>query len=350
MAFTMFSGFSITVLLLLLLVISITTSISNLASWAQVNKDIIASDVESAQFVIYENSTFGIRIEFPKQWEFEVPDNISENPLRVVYFYNNPDDLFGDFVIEIEKLGSPDNIGDYVANTIKQYRQNDDEFKLLTMSMNNKLGGLQAYSILYSERYNSTSTLKTLEVGTIRGSQVYFIQYYAFADQFDRNLPIAKKMINSIEFINAGYGKSFTSYGPVNSDHQHATFAVVLNNSTIDFSQEKYQLQIPLIHVENGDGKTIHRHASNIPFLHFLNSLGMNIISDCFILDNGTKHCSNDNVKLKFFLNGNQVNSISNYVIGQGDEILVIYGNDLPGKINSRLVMLNPSIKPLFPH
>ena len=156
------------------------------------------------QYVIYENSTFGVRIEFPRQWEFEVADNLSENPLRVVYFYNNPDDLLGDFVME-----SQDSIGDYVANTINQYSQNAPEFKLLSMSMNDKLGGLRAYSI--SERYNSTSTLKTLEVGTIRGSQVYFIQYYALADHFERNLPVAKKMINSVEFINAGYGQSSQS-------------------------------------------------------------------------------------------------------------------------------------------
>ena len=349
MVFATLSGFSVLILLTLSVIIVITSSVSNLAAWAQLNKDTTLSDGETLQYVIYENSTFGVRIEFPRQWEFEVADNLSENPLRVVYFYNNPDDLLGDFVMEIEKLGSQDSIGDYVANTINQYSQNAPEFKLLSMSMNDKLGGLRAYSILYSERYNSTSTLKTFEVGTIRGSQVYFIQYYALADHFERNLPVAKKMINSVEFINAGYGQSSQSYGPLNSDHQHATFAIVLNNSTVDFSQEKYQLQNPLIHVENRDGKTIHRHASNIPFLHFLNSLGMNIIRECFILDNGTKYCGNDKAKLKFFLNGNEVSSISNHVIRQGDEILVIYGNDSPRDINNRLVMLNPSIKPLFP-
>ncbi|MEP6575400.1 MAG: hypothetical protein ABJB85_03110 [Nitrososphaerota archaeon] len=57
-------------------------------------------------------------------------------------------------MIEIEKLGSLDSVGDYVANTINQYSQNAPEFKLLSMSMNDKLGGLRAYSILYSERYN----------------------------------------------------------------------------------------------------------------------------------------------------------------------------------------------------
>lgn len=165
------------ILLTIFVIIAVTPSVGNLATWAQENKDVTASDGESLQYVIYENSAFGIRIEFPRQWEFEVPDNLSENPLRVVYFYNNPADLLGDFVIEIEKLGSLDCVGDYVANPINQYSQNALEFKLLSMSMNDKLGGLRAFSILYSERYNSTSFLKTLEVGTIRGSQVYFIQY-----------------------------------------------------------------------------------------------------------------------------------------------------------------------------
>jgi hypothetical protein len=93
----------------------------------------------------------------------------------------------------------------------------------------------------------------------------------------------------------------------------------------------------------------MHRHASNIPFLHFLNSLGMNIICDTFILDNGTKYCGDDKAKLKFFLNGNQVSSISIYVTRQEDEIIVIFGNDSPRDINNRVVMLNPSIKALFP-
>jgi len=63
-------------------------------------------------------------------------------------------------------------------------------------------------------------------------------------------------------------------YGPLNSDHQHATFAIVLNNSTVDFSQEKYQLQNPLIHVENRDGITIHRHASKYVIFILSEQLG----------------------------------------------------------------------------
>jgi hypothetical protein len=54
-------------------------------------------------------------------------------------------------------------------------------------------------------------------------------------------------------------------------------------------------------------------------------------------------------MKLTFYLNGQQLISINNYVVKNGDEILVLYGNDSLPKIRDRLVMLNQAIKQLFP-
>ena len=105
---------------------------------------------------------------------------------------------------------------EYVTDTVHQYSSYDG-FKLILLSVNSTLGGLRAYFILYTQNYNSTLNLTTLEVGTIRGNLVYFIEYYAFDEQFNQNLPIAKKMIDSVEFINSGYGQSNLTYGPPNS-------------------------------------------------------------------------------------------------------------------------------------
>lgn len=74
----------------------------------------------------------------------------------------------------------------------------------------------------------------------------------------------------------------------------------------------------------------------------------MNIIDNCYVLDNETKYCSNNKMKLTFYLNGQQVNSINDYVVRNGDEILILYGNDSLPKIRDRLIMLNQAIKPLF--
>jgi hypothetical protein len=130
------------------------------------------------------------------------------------------------------------------------------------------------------------------------------------------------------------------NYGPVGSAHEHAAFAIKINGKQIDFSQPKYQLQSRLIHVEGGDGTTLHRHATGVPFDEFLKSVNMNIKNGCFILDDGKQYCDNKENKLRFFLNGNETDSINSYVINPNDRILVIYGNETADQINQELAAL----------
>ena len=127
------------------------------------------------------------------------------------------------------------------------------------------------------------------------------------------------------------------NYGPVGSAHEHAAFAIKVNGKQIDFSQPKYQVQSPLIHVEGGDGTTLHRHATGVPFGEFLKSVNMNIENGCFISDDGKRYCNNEENKLRFFINGNQTESVNNYVINPNDRILVIYGNENTDEINQEL-------------
>src|SRR5688572_14933994 len=55
-----------------------------------------------------------------------------------------------------------------------------------------------------------------------------------------------------------------SSFGALGSAHQHAAFLVKVNGENIDFSQPQYQVVSDFIHVENGDGTTLHRHATNV--------------------------------------------------------------------------------------
>jgi hypothetical protein len=130
------------------------------------------------------------------------------------------------------------------------------------------------------------------------------------------------------------------NYGPVGSAHEHAAFAIKINGKQIDFSQPKYQLQSRLIHVEGGDGTTLHRHATGVPFQEFLKSVNMNIMNGCFTSDDGKQYCTNGENRLRFFINGNETNSVNNYVINPNDRILVIYGNENADQINQELEAL----------
>ncbi|MDF2769069.1 MAG: hypothetical protein K0S91_1904 [Nitrososphaeraceae archaeon] len=151
---------------------------------------------------------------------------------------------------------------------------------------------------------------------------------------------IAIAVISAVIYSTQQAGNN-NNYGPVGSAHEHAAFAIKINGKQIDFSQSKYQVQSRLIHVEGGDGTTLHRHATGVPFAEFLKSVNMNIENGCFTLDDGKQYCNNeDNNKLRFFINGNETESINNYVINPNDRILVIYGNENADQINQELADL----------
>jgi hypothetical protein len=151
---------------------------------------------------------------------------------------------------------------------------------------------------------------------------------------------IAIAVISAVIYSTQQSGNNNNNYGPVGSAHEHAAFAIKINGKQIDFSQPKYQVQSRLIHVEGGDGTTLHRHATGVPFDEFIKSVNMNIENGCFTLDDGNQYCNNEVNKLRFFINGNETESINNYVLNPNDRILVIYGNENADQINQELAAL----------
>jgi hypothetical protein len=132
------------------------------------------------------------------------------------------------------------------------------------------------------------------------------------------------------------------AYGVLGSAHVHAAFAVKLNGTKLDFSDNKYQVKSRYMHVENGDGNTLHRHATGVPVAEFFKSIKMNVTDSCFTNDNGTKYCSNGKENLEFFVNGNKTKSIADYVFNDDDRILIVYG-DSPIQVKQDLDQLQQS-------
>jgi hypothetical protein len=132
------------------------------------------------------------------------------------------------------------------------------------------------------------------------------------------------------------------AYGVLGSAHVHAAFAVKLNGTKLDFSDNKYQVKSRFMHVENGDGDTLHRHATGVPVAEFFKSIKMNVTDSCFTNDNGTKYCSNGKQNLEFYVNGNKTKSIADYVFNDDDRILIVYG-DSPIQVKQDLDQLQQS-------
>ena len=132
-----------------------------------------------------------------------------------------------------------------------------------------------------------------------------------------------------------------SSFGPLGSAHEHASFQVSVDGNPIDFSQPKYQVKSRFIHVENGDGTTLHKHSTSVPVGEFFRSVNMNIENDCIVTDDGNRHCEDDTNMLRYFVNGTERSSIMDYVLMENDRILIMYGSETQEQVQAAIDALN---------
>jgi len=73
-------------------------------------------------------------------------------------------------------------------------------------------------------------------------------------------------------------------------------------------------------------------------------TLNIEINEDCYIFADGRQFCTNEDYSLKYFINGNSVNSINDYVVQDDDRILISYGGETEEQINQQLNELDSQI------
>jgi hypothetical protein len=117
------------------------------------------------------------------------------------------------------------------------------------------------------------------------------------------------------------------------SAHEHASILIKIHDDPYDLTQERFQLQNSYIHLENSNGHVIHRHSEYVRLSYFFDTLNLGLTKDCITLDDRREFCSNSEYSLKFYINGKQVQDIRDYLIFDGDLILVSYGDEGPEQI-----------------
>jgi len=132
--------------------------------------------------------------------------------------------------------------------------------------------------------------------------------------------------------------------GKLGDEHEHASLLVRIFGDKFDFSATTYQIKNSWIHFEESDGNTIHRHSSGVTLDYLFETLSIAIDEDCYIFTDGRQFCTNEDYSLKYFINGDSVNNINDYVIQDDDRILISYGGETEEQINQQLNELDSQI------
>jgi hypothetical protein len=125
----------------------------------------------------------------------------------------------------------------------------------------------------------------------------------------------------------------------VYTKHAHTALLIFVNGKPLDFSSPRYQNQDLLMHFENGDGFTLHKHDKRSWLGYLLASLNMTLADNCLSLATGLSYCSNFDSQIRFYVNNIPNSEYQHYLPRDGDRILISYGN--AAEVDGQLDQLN---------
>lgn len=117
------------------------------------------------------------------------------------------------------------------------------------------------------------------------------------------------------------------------SVHEHADIALFINGEQFDFSDDRFQSPAgaymhEYMHFHDNIGTVIHKHRTGYSIGDFFESIGVTLSDACLEIDDEGRYCNTNTRSLKFFVNGQERSSLTNYEFEDLDQILISYGPD----------------------
>jgi hypothetical protein len=160
---------------------------------------------EKNGFQVYNNSNYGISMNYPVGWEKIENDTTPRDYDIDVVEFNNPDCGPGytvDFSIMIRLYTEdliPQNVAEELEYVIDRGNLYSTDFNVIESNSNITLSGYPAYKIVWTEEITEGIIIKVMEIGTIIDGSVYVITFRAEVEKYYDYLPVIEKMIDSLK-------------------------------------------------------------------------------------------------------------------------------------------------------
>jgi PsbP-like protein len=163
-----------------------------------------ATNATSANFLTYENSTWGIKIQYPSSWAKQTSgQGVTFAVLPNGTSSNNENNL-QQFLTKLNLTsiaGIPTNaplkaLADRIVDSYRHFLHN---FQIESYT-NTTLAGNNGIKIVYSYTDPKNTNFKATDIATIKNNRLYVIQYYyAQSSTYQDVLQTLRKMVNSFQ-------------------------------------------------------------------------------------------------------------------------------------------------------
>ena len=179
--------------LIILITSLLSTSLTNqhqTITIAQTNDDINNNNINNnSTFKLYENPTYGIQIQYPSDWG-RLDLSFLQNSADIDFYPLSDTSLAKNVKLQVNNLPFHNMTLEEYTNT-----QINPTEEILLESNTTTLADIPGYKIVFT----NIAGLKTMQVWTIKDDKAYIITYVAKEEDYENDLQIAQKMIDSFE-------------------------------------------------------------------------------------------------------------------------------------------------------
>jgi hypothetical protein len=180
-------------------------TVNDIVSSFQITAAQVPTDVITNEYVPFENEALAVSLEVPENWQ-QFSDEEAAGFFTPTYSGGVSTFKWdGAGLFTLEQL---------TDKTIEQLRKQVSLFRLLE-SNSTTLSGLPAHKIVYtglSDPFGNGKELmyKVTSVWTLSGARAYVVTYAIFEEEYPTYLPVAERMIGSLEIDEASSPKLLT--------------------------------------------------------------------------------------------------------------------------------------------
>jgi len=179
--------------LIILITTLLSTSFTNqhqTITIAQTNDDINNNNINNnSTFKLYENPTYGIQIQYPSDWG-RLDLSFLQDSADIDFYPLSDTSLAKNVKLQVNNLPFHNMTLEEYTNT-----QINPTEEILLESNTTTLADIPGYKIVFT----NVAGLKTMQVWTIKDDKAYIITYVAKEEDYENDLQIAQKMIDSFE-------------------------------------------------------------------------------------------------------------------------------------------------------
>ncbi|MBO0351982.1 CHAT domain-containing protein [Phormidium pseudopriestleyi FRX01] len=151
--------------------------------------------------ILYENATYGLKMQVPRQWRIQEPQDSITGTLAV--FLAPPESGTAQFYekvsITIEDLSSdPKTLEQYTDAAVQEIRDYVPEVEFLVPPLPITLGNHPAYQVMYTGKMGEEEVQRML-VWVVKEDRAYIVSYESVKEQFNRVFITVQEMIKSLE-------------------------------------------------------------------------------------------------------------------------------------------------------